>query len=170
MLKTIFTLTSFHYILLIIFFIGLIYFLYLLIEPIIQKKKVIKMLLNIAKQRDLILIKNKLFKQAFILKYNNFEYNIKIITVSKNCDLQINNIDKWVVYKKSFGSNLSTTVVKDMEDFMNSNLNNRIVILANKAKTIKKVINECEMIMVNPTIEVYGVRILNFDQINCFFK
>ena len=48
-----------------------------------------------------------------------------------------------------------------MSSFMKSKLSNKIIIVPFKAKTIKKVINECEMVMVNPSIDVYGCKIYN---------
>ena len=51
---------------------------------------------------------------------------------------------------------------------MNSKQDNRIVILSNSAKTIKKVINECEMIMVKPNTDIYKINIINFNQIGDF--
>ena len=43
---------------------------------------------------------------------------------------------------------------------------NKIVVLASKAHTIKKVINECEMIMVDENVDVYNSLVINYDKIN----
>ena len=65
---------------------------------------------------------------------------------------------------------MKTKLVNNLSRFMNSSLDNRIVILSKKAKTIKKVINECEMIMVKPETDVYKINIINFDKIGEFIN
>ena len=96
-------------------------------------------------------------------------YRVKVLQSPKNSDIQINNIDTFIAYVKS-GDNLKAKNISGMTSFMKSKLNNKIIIVPFKAKTIKKVINECEMIMVNPSVDVYGCKIYNKDQIKELFK
>ena len=61
-------------------------------------------------------------------------------------------------------------MLSNMSTFMKANQQNKIILLANKAKTIKKVINECEMIMVNPDVDVHGTKVYNLNQYENLFK
>ena len=63
---------------------------------------------------------------------------------------------------KASGDSMKTKLINNLTRFMNSKQDNRIIILSNSAKTIKKVINECEMIMVKPNTDVYKINIIKF--------
>lgn len=164
---------SFYIVTLIIILLCFLYIAFIFIMQAIKQKLVKKAIITAATENNLDyeIINSKENGISFILKTKEKQYNIKVLSVPKNCDLQINNIDTWVIYKKTFGSStLTCKTIDNMTDFMNSKLENRIVILTSQAKTIKKVINECEMIMVKPDTNIYGVNILNNNQIDLLFS
>lgn len=142
------------------------------IYPTIKNNKVKKLLINsaIKENKKIVIIKEKSKGSTFKIKIEDKIYSAKVIYTRKNCDLQINNFETWVMYIKSADGTYKTKTVSNMSEFMNSKDNNKIVLLANKAKTIKKVINECEMIMVNPTIDVFGVNVYNYNDYSTLFK
>lgn len=152
--------------------ICLIYIFYIsLIYPALRKSKV-KTLLNehaSNNNKKIIIVKEKNHGATFKIKIDETIYLAKVVMNSKNCDLQINNIDTWVMYIKN-GDTYKCKSLTDMTTFMNHKAKNKIIILANQAKTIKKVINECEMIMVNPSVDVHGVKIYNLNQLEELVK
>lgn len=169
----IFALNSFYIVSAIVIACCFLYIIFILILPTIKQNILKKNISNqaIKSNKKCEIIKASVDGISFVLKTENKTYNVKVLSVPKNCDLQVNNIDTWMIYKKSFGSGtLSCKEIDNMTSFMKSSLENRIVILSSKAKTIKKVINECEMIMVKPDTNIYGVNIINFDQIEHLFK
>ena len=140
--------------------------------PIIRKNKVKKAILNYASSvnKQVLIINNNTNGNTFKIKVEDKVYNAKVVKVSKNCDLQINNFETWVVFRKCLDGNYKTKTIPNMTLFMNSKMENKIVLLSAKAKTIKKYINESEMVMVDSSTNVYGVNILNFSEYNSLFK
>ena len=127
------------------------YILYVMVlNPLFHKIKIKKKLNDLAinNNKKIIVVNDKSNGSTFKIKVENKIYTAKLILTKKNCDLQINNIDTWVMYIKS-NDTYKCKTIPNMTEFMNYKVDNKIVILANQAKTIKKVINECEMIMVN---------------------
>lgn len=116
-----------------------------------------------------MLVKSKVDGADLKLIYDDKDYYIKVVPVKDGCDLQINNIDTFVMYTK-YGNNMKNKVMNDMSDFMNSKMENRIIMLSSNAKTIKKVINECEMIMVDNNTNVYNTKVINYNQIENFIN
>ena len=82
----------------------------------------------------------------------------------------INNIDTFIAYIKAGSDNMKAKSITGISTFMKNKLENKIIIIPFKAKTIKKVINECEMVMVNPSVDVYNSKIYNANQIDELFK
>lgn len=144
----------------------------LLIKPLLYKNKTIKLLNKASGETNInySLIKNKQDGCTFSLKIKEKIYNVKVLQTPKNCDLQINNIETFVVYKKANADAMKSKVLNDMHSFMNSKLENKIIIIPKKAKTIKKVINECEMIMVNHSVDVYKTHLYNSNEVIHLFK
>ena len=122
------------------------------------KKKIIQCLQNID---SISFLSGKEIDEDFKIKVNNQVFYFKILLCPSNCDLQINNIETWGIYK-----NGKFAYINDIKKFINSKGINKIVVLASKAHTIKKVINECEMIMVDETVDVYNSLVINYDKIN----
>ncbi len=144
----------------------------LLIYPFFKKQKIKKAIYTTALKYNCQcrIFKEKSHGADFIIKVDNIEYLVKILYTKKNCDLQINNKETFMMYLKNNKNTMKTKPLHSLSSFMNSRKENRILLLANKAKTIKKTINECEMIMVDENVDVYGVHILNYNQYDYFFK
>ncbi len=122
------------------------------------KKKIIQCLQNID---SISFLSGKEIDEDLKIKVNNQVFYFKILLCPSNCDLQINNIETWGIYK-----NGKFIYINDIKKFINSKGINKIVVLASKAHTIKKVINECEMIMVDETVDVYNSLVINYDKIS----
>lgn len=143
-----------------------------LIKPTIYKNKAIRLIKKAALNNKKIVhvIKNKNEGCSFSIKVDGITYNIKVLMSPKNCDLQINNIDTFIAYIKAGSDNMKAKSITGISTFMKNKLENKIIIIPFKAKTIKKVINECEMVMVNPSVDVYNSKIYNANQIDELFK
>lgn len=143
-----------------------------LIKPTIYKNKAIRLIKKAALNNKKIvhIIKNKNEGCSFSIKVDETTYNAKVLMSPKNCDLQINNIDTFIAYIKAGSDNMKAKSITGISTFMKNKLENKIIIIPFKAKTIKKVINECEMVMVNPSVDVYNSKIYNANQINELFK
>lgn len=143
-----------------------------LIKPTIYKNKAIRLIKKAALNNKKIvhIIKNKNEGCSFSIKVDEKTYNVKVLMSPKNCDLQINNIDTFIAYIKAGSDNMKAKSITGMSTFMKNKLENKIIIIPFKAKTIKKVINECEMVMVNPSVDVYNSKIYNANQIDELFK
>lgn len=143
-----------------------------LIKPTIYKNKAIRLIKKAALNNKKIvhIIKNKNEGCSFSIKVDEKTYNVKVLMSPKNCDLQINNIDTFIAYIKAGSDNMKAKSITGISTFMKNKLENKIIIIPFKAKTIKKVINECEMVMVNPSVDVYNSKIYNANQIDELFK
>ena len=143
-----------------------------LIKPTIYKNKAIRLIKKAALNSKKIvhIIKNKNEGCSFSIKVDEKTYNAKVLMSPKKCDLQINNIDTFIAYIKAGSDNMKAKSITGISTFMKNKLENKIIIIPFKAKTIKKVINECEMVMVNPSVDVYNSKIYNANQIDELFK
>ena len=143
-----------------------------LIKPTIYKNKAIRLIKKAAlnNKKNVHNIKNKNEGCSFSIKVDEKTYNVKVLMSPKNCDLQINNIDTFIAYIKAGSDNMKAKSITGISTFMKNKLENKIIIIPFKAKTIKKVINECEMVMVNPSVDVYNSKIYNANQIDELFK
>lgn len=143
-----------------------------LIKPTIYKNKAIRLIKKAAlnNKKNVHIIKNKNEGCPFSIKVDEKTYNVKVLMSPKNCDLQINNIDTFIAYIKAGSDNMKAKSITGISTFMKNKLENKIIIIPFKAKTIKKVINECEMVMVNPSVDVYNSKIYNANQIDELFK
>ena len=143
-----------------------------LIKPTIYKNKAIRLIKKAALNNKKIvhIIKNKNEGCSFSIKVDEKTYNAKVLMSPKKCDLQINNIDTFIAYIKAGSDNMKAKSITGISTFMKNKLENKIIIIPFKDKTIKKVINECEMVMVNPSVDVYNSKIYNANQIDELFK
>lgn len=166
------TIKSFYVFSIAVILISILYIIYItIIYPTLRKNIIKKRLFQSALSfnKQVIVSKSKVDGATFKIKIDNKNYLAKVIYVPNNCDLQINNIDTFVVYKKATQDTYKHKILHGMTLFMNSKHPNKIILLAKKAKTIKKVINECEMIMVNSKTDVYGTNIYNFNDYSTLF-
>ena len=148
------------------------YLIYIILKPIIIKKRIISGILKDASKYEVrcTILKNHVDNADFSIKTDDKVFLVKVINVKKNCDLQINNIDTFMMYTKTLSKTFKVKKIPNLTKFMKSKKGNRIIILSTKAKTIKKVINECEMVMVDENTDVYGVHILNYNNYSYLFK
>ena len=151
----------------IVIIICLLYILYIYtFFPILRKNKIKKSIkeLALSNNKSIEISKSNNKKVDFVIKTTKKIYNVKVVFIPDDCDLQINNIDTWYSYNQSSYKQVvvSSSFMKD------DSIENRIVILGRKAKHIKKVINESEMIMVDDNTDVYGVHIINFKHYEFF--
>ena len=168
-----YALESFYIIVLAVIVICFLDILYLaLIKPSFFKNKAIRLIKKAALNNKKVvhIIKNKNEGCSFSIKVDEKIYNAKVLMSPKNCDLQINNIDTFIAYIKAGSDNMKAKNITGLSTFMKNKLDNKIILIPFKAKTIKKVINECEMIMVNPTVDVYKSNIYNANQFDELFK
>lgn len=122
------------------------------------KKKIMQCLQSI---ENVSFFKEKTIDEDLKIRVDDQVFYFKILLCPNNCDLQINNIETWGIYKQG-----KFIYINEIKKFINSKENNKIVVLASKAHTIKKVINECEMIMVDENVDVYNSLVINYDKIN----
>lgn len=132
----------------------------------IRKKNIIKTIIKQANNENIDVSIIKSDKADYVMKTNNKTYYLKIVLIKDNIDLQINNIDTWYGYNGSEAKKIKTPI----SFIHDSSINNKIIILARHAKTIKKVINESEMIMVKDETDVYNMHILNYNQYSYLLK
>ena len=166
------TINPFYIIVCAVVFVTILNIIYItILYPFISKKKIKKKILSTAIQHnaDCSIIKSNYDDADFIVKVNGKLFLVKLLYNKRNCDLQINNIYTFIMHTQTLTNNLKSKKISGLSKFMKSKKENRILILNKKAKTIKKVINECEMIMVKDDIDVYGTHILNNDY-NYLFK
>ena len=161
-------LSSFYILIIVIILLCIIYITYIYaLFPFIRKKQIIKDIEKLALDNNQEITITKANNSAsYTISLNNTTYNIKIVFTSQDIDLQINNIDTWYGYKGQNSKKIKTPI-KFIKD---ASLNNKIIILARHAKTIKKVINESEMIMVKDETDIYNMHILNYNQYDYLIK
>ena len=168
-----YTMESFYWVVVLLITICVIDVLYLaLIKPLFYKSKAIKLLKkhSFNNKKMIRIINNKKEGCDFSFQLDDTIYNVKVLLNPRNSDIQINNIETFISYVNAGSDNMKTKTLPKMSAFMNNKLDNKIILLPVKAKTIKKVINECEMIMVNPDVDVHGTKIYNLNQYENLFK
>ncbi len=153
------------------------YFIYKSIEPKIKKNKTIKNLTNYLDKLNTkyqLNIKEKALYDLD-LKINNKEYIIKILVVPEYSEIQVNSKATWEVKygagntpgkaqpHKRFLTEISTFQNKDFDDNII-----KLVLITPKPKKIVKYINECEIVFVKPSTDIYGSHIITIDQLSIF--
>ena len=110
--------------------------------PFFIKKRIKSNIIKeaVANNTTAIIINQHIDNCDFQIKINDKIFLIKIIYNKKNCDLQINNFETFFMYQKTFSNALKAKQIFGLKTFMKSTKQNRILVLAKKAKTIKKVI------------------------------
>lgn len=117
--------------------------------------------------------KNRLFNLE--LTINETIYLLKIINIPNNAEVQVNNMTTWEV-KYGAGNHPGKAqpnhkYLSGIAGFMNykpQTNEKRIVVMTPKSKKIVMYINECEIVFVTPTTNVYGVNIINMDDFQIF--
>ena len=94
------------------------------------------------------------------------KYYIKIVNNPGNHEICVNNALKWQL-RKSLGDD-RMYFVEGIEPLMRMEIEpspketKKIYIIYPNARSLLKYINECEMIFINPTTDVYGTNIITY--------
>lgn len=148
-------------------------------EPKIKAKKLIESLtfyLNkLNTKYDLTILKKDIYD--IDLKINDKHYVIKILIVPEYSEIQINSRVTWEVkygagntpgkaqpYKR-FLTEISEFQKKDFDENII-----KLVLINPRPKKIVKYINECEIIFVKSSTDVYGSKIITKDNFDIFKK
>lgn len=108
----------------------------------------------------------------FYFETPNMKYYIKVVYNPGNHEICVNNALKWQV-RKSFGDD-RMCFVEGIEPLMRMEVSNtpkrskKLYIIYPNAKSLLKYINECEMVFIHPTTDVYGTNIITFNDFNKF--
>ncbi len=149
------------------------------ILPIIRRKKLIEKLENYLKRIKKDYEFKVLDKDIYDidLKINDKHYVIKIVIVPDYSEIQINSKETWEV---KYGAGNTPGKVQpnkrylnEISTFQKTNFPNdeiKLVLFSPKPKKIVKYINECEIVFVNPSTDVYGSRIITEDNFGIFLK
>lgn len=110
------------------------------------------------------------------LKINNIVYLIKLVTVPVDADIQINNKITWEI---KFGAGKSLGKAQPNSTYMGNNINifmnlkvsdnaQKVVVILPHPRKIVMYINECEIIFVKPSTNVYGARVISCEDFSLF--
>lgn len=161
----------------VLLFLG--YIIYKNFEPKIKTKKLIESLTFYLNKLNTKYELNILKKDIcdIDLKINNKHYVIKILIVPEYSEIQINSRVTWEVkygagntpgkaqpYRR-FLTEVSEFQKKDFDENMI-----KLVLISPKPKKIVKYINECEIIFVKSSTDVYGSKIITKDNFDIFKK
>ena len=149
------------------------------ILPIVKRKKLIEKLENYLKKakisHEFKTLNNDIYD--IDLKINDNKYVIKIVIVPEYSEIQINSKETWEV---KYGAGNTPGKVQPHKRYLNEistfqktsfpNGEIKLILFSPKPKKIVKYINECEIVFVNPSTDVYGSRIINEDNFGIFFK
>lgn len=149
------------------------------ILPIIKRKKLIEKLENYLKKVNI----NHEFKVLnhdiydIDLSINNKKYVIKIVIVPEYSEIQINSKETWEV-KYGAGNNPGKIqphkrYLNEISTFQKTNFPNgeiKLILFSPKPKKIVKYINECEIVFVNSSTDVYGSKVITEDNFGIFLK
>ena len=149
------------------------------ILPIIKRKKLIEKLENYLKRIKIDYEFKVLNKDIYDidLTINYKHYVIKIVIIPEYSEIQINSKETWEV---KYGAGNTPGKVQphkrylnEISTFQKTNFPNneiKLILFSPKPKKIVKYINECEIIFVNSSTDVYGSRIITEDNFGIFAK
>lgn len=142
------------------------------ILPVIRRNKLIEKLENYLKRTNkeykFKVLKNDIYDIDLVINENNFV--IKIVIVPEYSEIQINSKETWEV---KYGAGNTPGKVQphkrylnEVSSFQKTNFPDnkiKLILISPKPKKIVKYINECEIVFVNPSTDVYGSRIITED-------
>ena len=114
------------------------------------------------------LVNNNLAYDYFI-ETENYKYYIKLINNPNNQEICVNNAIKWQL--RSGPHDKEMRFVEGVEHLMrmdikrDQKISRKVFIIYPNSKALFKVINECEMIFVNPDTDIYGANIITYKQL-----
>lgn len=105
----------------------------------------------------------------YYIENDNHRYFIKLINNPNNQEICVNNAIKWQLrnglHEKGF------RFVEGVEQLMRMDVKNngkeihKLFIIYPNSRALLKVINECEMVFVDPTTDIYGAKIITYKQL-----
>ena len=147
--------------------------------PIVKKKKLIEKFENYLKKSKKDYSFKVLNKDIYDidLTISNKKYVIKIIIIPEYSEVQINSKETWEV-KYGAGNTPGKAqphnrYLNEVSTFQKTNFPDKsikLILFSPKPKKIVKYINECEIVFVNPSTDVYGSRIITDDNFDIFLK
>lgn len=105
----------------------------------------------------------------YYIETNNHRYYIKLINNPYNQEICVNNAIKWQL--RRCVKEKEIRFVDGVEQLMRMDIKkgektaHKLYIIYPNCKALFKVINECEMIFVNPDTDIYGSNIITFKQL-----
>ncbi len=123
-----------------------------------------------------LLKKSEHYYYNYDLNISNKRYLIKLISIPYDADVQINNKTTWEI-KFGGGKSLgkahpnSTYLGENIDVFMNLQTDastQKIIVVIPKPRKVIMYINECEIIFVNSTTNVYGTKVISCDDFSLF--
>ena len=102
----------------------------------------------------------------FDLKINDTKYSVLVLPIEKHSEITINNFNTWEMRfgggDKPGKAQPYKQLIAEIPLFMKlETTNKKLVLLRPNAKKVVCWKNECEMIFIEPTDEIYGVNVMN---------
>ncbi|MDF2700753.1 MAG: hypothetical protein K0Q49_2316 [Haloplasmataceae bacterium] len=101
------------------------------------------------------------------LELNETIYLIKVICISKEHEIVITNKTTWIINNRKSTPNIKNRItgIKEFIEYRleTNKLVKKVAILYPSAYKVLKYINENEMVIVNPKIDVHGCKIIQFN-------
>ena len=154
--------------------VGLVVGLVLASKHINEKRKkdcfnLLEKICNNSKNDNYVLetVNNK--EYDYYIETEKDKFYIKLINNPSNQEICVNNAIKWQLRRSMYEKEMR--FVDGVENLMRLDLknegktNHKIYIIYPNARALLKVINECEMVFINPTTDIYGARILTYRQL-----
>lgn len=120
--------------------------------------------------------KNTTEPYDYDLKIENHKYLIKTISIPSYADVQINNKTTWEI-KYGAGPTPGKAqphkkFLSGISSFMNYNTNDatKVIVIIPESKQTVMYINECEIVFVDYTTNVYGTKVINCNDFTLFKK
>ena len=105
----------------------------------------------------------------YYIESEKHKYFIKLINNPTKDEICVNNAIKWQL--RSGVKEKEIRFVEGVESLMRMDIKkdekqvHKLFIIYPNAKALLKVINECEMVFVNPNTDIYGANIITFNQL-----
>lgn len=156
---------------LITFFICILVF----VLSVTKKNSIKKMYLDVEKVLESLIIEDikdqfdlqKLYLKDYDYIFDTpaYRYYIKVVPNSSNQEICVNNSVKWQL-RRSFNDE-TMRFVENIEGLMRMDIEaskpyKKLYIIYPNARTLLKYINECEMVFIHPTTDVYGANIIPY--------
>ena len=109
------------------------------------------------------------------LLVNNTKYSILVLPIEKHAEITINNFNTWEMRfgggDKPGKAQPYKQLIAEIPPFMKlETANKKLVLLRPNAKKIVCWKNECEMIFIEPTTEIYSVNVMNASALPYFIN